>query len=123
LSQANQALPGRPLNKGGGATLTAYWLGATDGAEHTRRIGITIERRVPRVLAVRRRIEHLPLTGREKQLCLLLARNASGRGLEDAMGLAASTVVTHQRSVYAKLNVHSRAELLAALESEWTPST
>jgi DNA-binding CsgD family transcriptional regulator len=32
------------------------------------------------------------------------------------MGLAASTVITHQRSIYAKLGVHSRAELLSALQ-------
>jgi DNA-binding CsgD family transcriptional regulator len=102
--------------------LRAYWLGVTDGVEQTRQIGITIERRVPRALALRRRIEDLPLTAREKQLCLLLARNASGRDLADVMGLAASTVITHQRSVYAKLGVHGRTELLAALEPGWTTS-
>jgi DNA-binding CsgD family transcriptional regulator len=32
------------------------------------------------------------------------------------MGLAASTVITHQRRTYAKLGVHSRAELLGALQ-------
>jgi DNA-binding CsgD family transcriptional regulator len=32
------------------------------------------------------------------------------------MGIAASTVITHQRSAYAKLGVHSRAELLTVLE-------
>jgi ATP/maltotriose-dependent transcriptional regulator MalT len=96
--------------------LRAYWLGSTDGAEQTRQVGITIERLVPRALALPHKVEGLPLTGREKQFCLLLARDPSGRDLAHAMGLASSTVITHQRSVYAKLGVHSRAELLLALQ-------
>ena len=55
---------------------------------------------MPRAVALLRRIEGLPLTSREKQLCLLLARNQSGSDLADAMGLAASTVITHQRRTY-----------------------
>lgn len=37
--------------------LRAYWFGPTDGTERTRQIGITIERRVPRSLALLRRVE------------------------------------------------------------------
>jgi DNA-binding CsgD family transcriptional regulator len=66
-------------------------------------------------VAVLRRVENLPLAAGEKQLCLLLARNRSGFDLADTMGLAASTVITHQRRIYAKLGVHSCAALLAAL--------
>jgi DNA-binding CsgD family transcriptional regulator len=96
--------------------LRAYWLGPTDGAEQTEHVGVTIERRIPRSLALLRRIETLPLTSREKQLCLLLARDPSRDDLADAMGVAAATAINHQRSVYAKLGVHSRAALIAALE-------
>jgi DNA-binding CsgD family transcriptional regulator len=106
----------RLRNPWGEFVLRAYWLGPTDGVEQTHQIGITIERRVPRALALRRRVEDLPLTAREKQLCLLIARDPSCKDLVDVMGLAASTVITHQRSVYTKLGVHSRAGLLAALE-------
>ena len=102
-------------NPWGEFVLRAYWLGPTDGAEQTRHIGITIERRVPRALVLRQRVENLPLTGREKQLCLLLAHARSRRDLADAMGVSTGTVITHQSSLYAKLGVHSRAELLAAL--------
>jgi DNA-binding CsgD family transcriptional regulator len=106
----------RLRNPWGEFVLRAYWLGPTDGAEQTRHIGITIERRVPRALALRRRVEDLPLTGREKQLCLqLLAHARSRQDLADAMGVSTGTVITHQSSIYAKLGVHSRAELLAAL--------
>jgi DNA-binding CsgD family transcriptional regulator len=105
----------RLRNPWGEFVLRAYWLGPTDGAEQTRHIGITIERRVPRALALRRRVEDLPLTGREKQLCLLLAHDRSRQDLADAMGISTGTVITHQSSIYAKLGVHSRTGLLAAL--------
>jgi DNA-binding CsgD family transcriptional regulator len=105
----------RLRNPWGEFVLRAYWLGPTDGAEQTRQIGITIERRVPRMLALRRRVEDLPLTGREKQLCLLVVHDRSRQDLADAMGVSTGTVITHQSSIYAKLGVHSRAELLAAL--------
>jgi DNA-binding CsgD family transcriptional regulator len=87
----------------------------TDGAEQTRNIGITIARRVPRALAMHRRLEDLPLTGREKQLCLLLGHGRSRQVLADATGVSTGTIITHQRSIHAKLGVHSRAGLLAAL--------
>jgi DNA-binding CsgD family transcriptional regulator len=99
----------RLRNPWGEFVLRAYWLGPTDGAEQTRHIGITIERRVPRVLALHRRVEELPLTGREKQLCLLLGYDRSRQDLADTMGVSAGTVITHQSSIYAKLGVHSRA--------------
>jgi DNA-binding CsgD family transcriptional regulator len=106
----------RLLSPWGEFLLRAYWFGATDGAEQTREIGVTIERHVPRALSLRRRVEALPLTAREKQLCLLLTRNWPSQDLAEMMGLATSTVITHQRSVYAKLGVHSRAGLLATLD-------
>jgi DNA-binding CsgD family transcriptional regulator len=105
----------RVRNPWGEFVLRAYWLGPTDGTEQTRHIGITIGRWVPPALALRRRVEDLPLTGREKQLCLLLAHVRSRQDLADAMGVSTGTVITHQSSIYAKLGVHSRTELLAAL--------
>jgi len=83
--------------------------------EQTRQIGITVERRVPRALALRPRVEDLPLTGREKQLCLLLTQDRSRQELGEAMGVSTGTVISHQSSIYTKLGVHSRAELLTAL--------
>ena len=105
----------RLRNAWGEFVLRAYWWGPTDGTEQTSHIGVTIERRVPHALALRRRIEELPLTGREKQLCLRLAHDKSRQDLADAMGVSAGTIVTHQTNIYAKLGVHSRAGLLAAL--------
>jgi DNA-binding CsgD family transcriptional regulator len=107
----------RLRNPWGEFILRAYWLGPTDGTEQTDRIGITIERRVPEALALRRTIERLSLTGREKEFCLLVAGRRSALDIADAMGVAPSTIITHQRNVYDKLGVHSRAGLLAALQT------
>jgi DNA-binding CsgD family transcriptional regulator len=105
----------RLRNPWGEFVLRAYWFGPTDGVEQTHQIGITIERRVPRALTLRRRVEELPLTGREKQLCLLMAHERSRQDVADAMGVSTGTVITQQSSIYAKLGVRSRAELLATL--------
>jgi DNA-binding CsgD family transcriptional regulator len=105
-------------NPWGCFVLRAYWLGLTDGVEQTRQIGVTIERRVPRALALHRRVEELPLTGREKQLCLLLAQDRSRQDLGDAMGVSTGTIITHLTSLYAKLGVHTRTGLLAMLLPE-----
>jgi DNA-binding CsgD family transcriptional regulator len=106
----------RLRNPWGEFVLRAYWSGPTDGNEQTQHIAITIERRVPCALALRRRVENLPLTAREKQLCLLLAQEPSRQDLAHIMGVAVSTIITHQHSVYAKLGVHNRAGLLAELQ-------
>ena len=107
----------RRRNAWGEFVLRAYWLGPTDGETPTPHIGISIERRVPRALALWRCVEALPLTAREKQYCLLAARDPARDDIADAMGLSANTVTTFRRSVYAKLGVHSRAGLMATLQS------
>ena len=95
--------------------MRGYWLEPTDGAEPTQHVVISIERRVPRPLAMRRRIEDLRLTAREKQLCLLLAANPARNDLAGTMGIGETTVTTHLRNVYAKLGVHNRIDLHAVL--------
>jgi DNA-binding CsgD family transcriptional regulator len=106
----------RRRNAWGEFVLRAYWLGPTDGEEQTPHVGITIERRVPRAIAVWRRLEALPLTAREKQFCLLATGEPARDDIAGTMGLSASTVITFRRSVFAKLGVHSRAGLIAALQ-------
>ena len=121
LSDTAKGMIGQPppvlrlANLFGEFVLRAYWLDSTEGAEQTRHVGITIERQVPRALALHRRLEDLPLTGREKQLCVLLAHDRPRHDLADTMGVSIGTVITHQSSIYAKLGVHSRTGLLAAL--------
>ena len=73
---------------------------------------------MPHALAVWRRVEELPFTPREKQLCLLLGANPARSDLAETMGVSAGTVTAHLRSVHGKLDVHNRAALIAALQPQ-----
>ncbi len=79
------------------------------------RIGVSLVRREPLRLRILRRINELPLSHRESQLCQgLVAGHSRGR-LADDMGVTEHTVITHSRNLYAKLDVHTRAELTERL--------
>jgi len=52
------------------------------------------------------------LTTREDEVVRLLLKGYSGRQISEALFIAPSTVKVHCRSIYEKLNIHSRAELL-----------
>jgi DNA-binding CsgD family transcriptional regulator len=62
--------------------------------------------------------EELPLTGRELEVCQLLALGRSRTEIADRLGVSESTAVNHCRNLYAKLGVHSRAELVEKLHAE-----
>ena len=44
---------------------------------------------------------------------MLLCRDRSREDIASAMGVSVGTMITHKSSIYAKLGVHNRAELLA----------
>lgn len=55
--------------------------------------------------------EHL-LTHRESELLLLLAQGRNVSYIGDEMGVSRNTVKSYTRSVYAKLDIHSKQELI-----------
>jgi len=57
------------------------------------------------------------LTQRELEVLRWLQTELSGPEIADALVIALSTVRTHTKSIYAKLNVHSKKELAEALSS------
>lgn len=54
-----------------------------------------------------------PLTERELEVLALLAEGLSNRELASNLVVATSTIKQHLKNIYAKLDVHSRAEALA----------
>jgi DNA-binding NarL/FixJ family response regulator len=52
------------------------------------------------------------LTRRERQVFKLLAEGATSRDIGRYLGVSLKTAVTHRTNLMAKLNVHSRAELI-----------
>ncbi len=107
----------RRTNAWGEFVLRAYWLDAPRGAEPSHLVGVTIERREPRRLALWRRVEALPLSGREKEVCLLLARGHDAAKAARAIGVGEHTLVSHRRSLYTKLGVDNRLALIDRLRA------
>jgi DNA-binding CsgD family transcriptional regulator len=105
----------RRSNAWGEFVLRAYWLDASRDDDSSSIIGLTIERREPQSLALLRKIEVLPLSGREKQVCLLLARGHDTANIARAMGVSEHTVISHRRNLYTKLSVESRIKLMERL--------
>ena len=57
----------------------------------------------------------LPLTERERQVCTLLLRGTSPKGIAEVFGLSVRTVYKHVQNIHAKLGVSSQLELVAKL--------
>ncbi len=55
-----------------------------------------------------------PLTGQELKVLALLGNNLSNHEISEALSLSESTIKTHLRSIFRKLNVRNRAEALMA---------
>jgi two-component system NarL family response regulator len=68
----------------------------------------------PKVAAkLAQRVQEEPLTGREEQILKLLAEGKSNRSIGVALHITESTVKSHLKSLFVKLDVTSRAEAIA----------
>ncbi len=56
------------------------------------------------------------LTAREQEILVLVVRGSDTPSIADALGLSDNTVRTHKKSLYRKLDVHSKQELLAMMQ-------
>ena len=72
--------------------------------------------------AVLRLTREAGLSKREAQVLQMLGQGRSIPYISDALFLARSTVETHKKHLYAKLDVHSRQELISLLEEAKEPS-
>jgi DNA-binding CsgD family transcriptional regulator len=104
-------------NPWGAFTFRAYWLDHGDRPAASPLIGITVERLEPLALKLGRRAEELPLTGRELEVCQLLALGRPRAEIADRLGVSENTAINHCRNLYGKLGVHSRAELVEKLHA------
>ena len=62
--------------------------------------------------------DRFELTPREREVFALLARNYRAPYIAEKLVVSQSTVKTHMRNLYAKLGVHSQAELLLLIDRE-----
>jgi DNA-binding CsgD family transcriptional regulator len=78
---------------------------------------IFIEREVPLRLRLYGRLNRLDLSPREQQFCLLAIDGQRRDDIAERMGVSLNTAIAHARSVYAKLGVRNRTELIERLRA------
>ena len=61
------------------------------------------------------------LSPREAEIARMVARGLSNKQIAAALGISAWTVSTHLRRTYAKLDVHSRAGMIARIAEQGDP--
>lgn len=60
----------------------------------------------------RRRVQEDGLTAREEEVLILLADGASNAEIAEKLSISPKTVARHRENIMAKLNLHSRSELV-----------
>jgi DNA-binding CsgD family transcriptional regulator len=78
-------------------------------------ISVQITRHIPLILRLLELPQVRALPSREKQACLLLLEGRSTREIALRMGVSNNAIVQHIRSLYNRLDIHRREDLLAAL--------
>lgn len=87
---------------------------------------VLIERHVPLKLKLLNTMQSLPLSAKQKEVCLLLTEGSSYQNLADRLGVRPNTIIDHVRKIYDKLDVRSHHELLSKLAQggqSMTPSS
>jgi DNA-binding CsgD family transcriptional regulator len=97
--------------------LRDFWLDRSGRPAAWPLTGITVERLEPLALKLWRKAEELPLTGRELEVCQLLALGRQRAEIAEHLGVSENTAINHCRNLYGKLGVHSRAELVESLNA------
>ncbi len=76
---------------------------------------VLIERYVPIKLKLLNSMQSLPLSAKQKEVCLLLTEGSSYQNLAERLGVRPNTIIDHVRKIYDKLDVCSHHELLSKL--------
>ncbi len=108
----------RRRNVWGGFTFRAYWLTAPDAGGAPPLLGVTVHKQEPLPLRFSRRMDELPLSARECEACLLMLLGHSRATIAEKLGVSRHTAISHCRTIYAKLDVRNRAELVAKVLSK-----
>jgi DNA-binding CsgD family transcriptional regulator len=101
-------------NRWGRFSLNAQWL-ESDSPAGEPLIGITVAHEVPLPLAIGAALVRLPLSPRQRELCLLLAQGSTYAEIGARMGISEQTAISYARVACQKLGVHGREDLLRCL--------
>nr|WP_242523309.1 helix-turn-helix transcriptional regulator [Thiocystis minor] len=102
------------LNPYGRFKLRAYCL-ETFFEGQTPQVALHIERQIPTSLRLFRSPRFLSLAPRERDVCLWLVRGRTTGEIAALLGIKPASVIHYTRSLYARLKVGSKRDLLLAL--------
>lgn len=95
----------------------AYWLEQNDYSGSAL-IGVTVQRQEPLPLRLLRTMQFLPLSTKQREVCLSLTQGHTHATIAQHMGVSLSTAIDYVRVIYDKLEVHSHEALLQKLLAE-----
>jgi DNA-binding CsgD family transcriptional regulator len=103
----------RISNSWGEFQIRAYRLAGTADAHPS--YGVLLEKMIPMRVRLLERVKSFPLSNREREVCFLLALGIETPEVSAMLNMARSTLKDHAKSIYQKVGVANRKELLQAL--------
>jgi DNA-binding CsgD family transcriptional regulator len=114
-AQKPGVIPARHIqNSSGVFQLRAYWLEAP-GTGEPGNVAIQIRRQIPLSVKLLQSMKVRALPPREQQACLLLTQGRSSAEIAKNMDITPNGVVYHIRSLYNRLGISRREELVSTL--------
>jgi DNA-binding CsgD family transcriptional regulator len=101
-------------NRWGSFSLRAHDLGETPSSPGPF-VAVRIRRRIPLTLRLLNGLRRLPLSERQKQVCLLVCRGLTLKEIAREMAIGVATVDDYLRVIYQRLGVNGREGLIMAL--------
>lgn len=81
-------------------------------------IGISVTLQKPAPLAIAEQLQKMPLSPRQKELCLMMGLGKPAGDICTQLHISAATYKDHVQKIYRKLDINRREELLALLRRD-----
>lgn len=102
-------------NAWGHFRISAYFMKSAYSTSVDPHVAIRIEHLLPSQLLLLENIDRHKLTQRQQDVCIQIGMNKSYDEIALNLGVAVSTVVSHKKEIFKRLNIRQRAELIDAL--------
>ena len=111
----DENLPGDPpawilANKWGEFQLRAYALHESPGKPSS--YGVIVKKKLPIEVWLLQKVKEMPLSNKQREVCFLLARGVETCEIAKQLGIGQTTLKEHIQTVYRKLRIRKREELL-----------